>query len=62
MQSKTDINDCPGFVFRQDGTNELSAHVFRALNKITSVIDKVKKKNQLIKIFVRAIWSPVSAT
>ncbi len=36
MQSKTDPNDCPGFVFRQDGTNELSAHVFRALNKITS--------------------------
>ena len=30
------VNDCPGFVFRQDGTNELSARLFRALNKISS--------------------------
>jgi len=40
---KTDSNDCPGFVFRQDGTNELSARSFRAFNKITPCCGKVKK-------------------
>ena len=42
MQSKTDTNDCPGFVFRQDGTNELSARISRALNKISPCKGKVK--------------------
>jgi hypothetical protein len=41
-----DSNDCPGFVFRQDGTNELSALLPRTGN-ITSISRKIKQEMSL---------------
>jgi len=43
-----DLNDCPGFVFRQDGTNELSALFQRAKN-ISSMSDEVKQRTFTIR-------------
>ena len=43
-----DLNDCPGFVFRQDGTNELSALFQRARN-ISSMSEDVKQRTFTIR-------------
>ena len=45
-----DLNDCPGFVFRQDGTNELSALSQRERN-ISSMSEEVKQRTFTIREF-----------
>ena len=42
-ESYHDLNDCPGFVLRQDGTNELSARFRRARN-ISPIHRHVKQR------------------